>query len=95
MTKEWVTENCCVGFCTDKALMLDLDNVTFRNAKWIAEGLLNPHSLEDYLFLLAYASNFAIISSFMDVSKKEASNEFFARLYMSFLSSPNVFCAAK
>ena len=51
MTKEWVTENCCVGFCTDKGLMLDLDNATFRNAKRIAEDLLNPHSLEDYLFI--------------------------------------------
>jgi len=59
MTKEWVTENFCIGFCSDKGLMLDLDSVTKGKAERIAEGLMKRHELEGYLLISARAFHLA------------------------------------
>jgi hypothetical protein len=56
MVHEWVTEGYCVGFTTDKGLIIDLDNMKFRKALWIANDLLEKHNLEGYL-LSARAKN--------------------------------------
>lgn len=49
MSGEIVKTNYCIGFVSDKGLMLDLDGVTQQKAKNIAELLLEKHKLEGYL----------------------------------------------
>jgi hypothetical protein len=51
MTHEWVEQGYCIAFVTVKGVLLDLDNMTFRKAKWIAETLLKKFRLEDYLLI--------------------------------------------
>jgi len=58
MSKEWVTENFCMGFCHDKGLMLDLDNVTGRKAVSIAEALMKRYRLEGYLLIRSSEKNY-------------------------------------
>jgi len=61
MVKEWVTENFCIGFCTDKGLMLDLDNMTLTKAKRIAEALMKRHRLEGYLLIESSERNYHVV----------------------------------
>jgi hypothetical protein len=51
MTHEWVENGYCVAFVTVKGVLLDLDNMTFKKAKWIAETLLKKHRLEGFLLI--------------------------------------------
>jgi len=61
MTKEWVAQNFCIGFCTDKGLMLDLDNMTRRKAESIAEALMKRYRLEGYLLIKSSDKNYHVI----------------------------------
>jgi hypothetical protein len=51
MTHEWVENGYCVAFVTVKGALLDLDNMTFMKAKWIAETLMKEHRLEGFLLI--------------------------------------------
>ena len=51
MTHEWVEQGYCIAFVTVKGVLLDLDNMTYRKAKWIAETLLKKYRLEGYLLI--------------------------------------------
>jgi hypothetical protein len=61
MAKEWVTENFCIGFCTDKGLMLDLDNMTLTKARRIAEALMKRYRLEGYLLIESSERNYHVV----------------------------------
>lgn len=51
MTHEWVEQGYCVAFVTVKGVLLDLDNMTYRKAKWITETLLKKYRLEGFLLI--------------------------------------------
>jgi hypothetical protein len=51
MTHEWVTSGYCVGFNTDRGLVLDLDNMKCRKALRITEDLCRSYRLQGYLLI--------------------------------------------
>lgn len=61
MTHEWIEKNYVIGFVSDRGLMLDLDNVTFRKATRIAERLLKLHRLEGYLIIESSNRNYHVV----------------------------------
>jgi len=61
MTHEWVTSGYCIAFHTDKGLILDLDNMKFSKASWIANNLLKKHKLEGYLLIRSSHKNYHVV----------------------------------
>ena len=61
MTHEWVNSGFCIGFNTDRGLLLDLDNMKFRKALWIAETLLKRHKLEGFLLIKSSSKNYHVV----------------------------------
>jgi len=61
MVKEWVTESCCIGFCTGKGLMLDFDNMTYGKAKRLADALMKRYKLEGYLLIKSSDKNYHVV----------------------------------
>jgi len=61
VTHEWVRTGYCIGFNTDRGLMLDLDNMKFRKALWIAETLLKRHRLEGFLLIRSSKKNYHLV----------------------------------
>lgn len=51
MTHEWVEQGYCIAFVTVKGVLLDLDNMTYRKAKWIAKKLMEKYRLEGFLLI--------------------------------------------
>lgn len=51
MTHEWVTSGYCIGFNTDRGLVLDLDNMKYRKALKITEDLCKSYRLQGYLLI--------------------------------------------
>jgi hypothetical protein len=51
MTHEWVTSGYCIGFNTDRGLVLDLDNMKYRKALRITEDLCKSYRLQGYLLI--------------------------------------------
>jgi len=58
MVHEWVTQGYCIGFNTDRGLIMDLDNMKYRKAKRIADMLLRRHRLEGYLLIRSSHKNY-------------------------------------
>jgi len=61
MTNEWVKEKYCIGFVSDKGLMLDLDDCTQKKALSIAEHLLEKHKLEGYLLIKSSPKHYHVV----------------------------------
>lgn len=61
MEHEWVKEGYVIGFMTNKGLILDLDNMTYRKAKWIAQYLCRKHKLEGYIIVLSSPRSYHVI----------------------------------
>jgi len=61
VTHEWVNSGFCIGFNTDRGLLLDLDNMKFRKALWIAETLLKRHKLEGFLLIKSSSKNYHVV----------------------------------
>jgi len=61
VTHEWVRTGYCIGFNTDRGLMLDLDNMKYKKAKWIAETLLKEHKLEGFLLIRSSKKNYHVV----------------------------------
>jgi len=61
MTHEWVRQGYCIGFDTDRGLMLDLDNMKFKKALWIARTLLRRYKLEGFLLIRSSHKNYHVI----------------------------------
>jgi len=51
MTNEWVTSGYCIGFNTDRGVVLDLDNMKYRKALRITEDLCRSYRLQGYLLV--------------------------------------------
>jgi hypothetical protein len=58
---EWVCSGYVVGFMTNKGLVLDLDNMKFKKAKWLAERLCKQHHLEGYLLIKSSEKNYHVV----------------------------------
>jgi len=58
MVHNWVNTGYCIGFNTDRGLMLDLDNMRFKKALWLAETLLKKHKLEGFLLIKSSDKNY-------------------------------------
>jgi len=61
VTHEWVRTGYCIGFNTDRGLILDLDNMKFRKALWIAETLMKQHRLEGFLLIKSSDKNYHVV----------------------------------
>ena len=70
MTHEWVEQGYCVAFVTVKGVLLDLDNMTYRKAKCIAEKLLKRFRLEGYLLIRSsHRSYHAVFNKYLSWKK--------------------------
>lgn len=61
MTHQWVERGYCIGFETDRGVILDLDNMTFKKAKWLAERLLKKYRLEGFLLVRSSEKSYHVI----------------------------------
>ena len=61
MVHEWVTSGYCIGFNTDRGLILDLDNMKFRKALWVAETLTKRYRLEGFLLIKSSEKNYHVV----------------------------------
>jgi hypothetical protein len=61
MAHEWVEQGFCIGFVTTKGVLLDLDNMTFRKAKWIAEKLLKDYKLQGFLLVKSSERSYHVV----------------------------------
>jgi hypothetical protein len=59
--REWVHTGYCIGFTTDRGVMLDLDNMKFRKAKFIAETLVKQYKLEGFLLIKSSEKNYHVV----------------------------------
>lgn len=58
MAKEWVSTGYCIGFMTDRGLVLDLDNMKYRKALAVATDLCQKHRLEGFLLIRSSPKNY-------------------------------------
>ncbi len=58
MVHEWVSTGYCIGFMTDRGLILDLDNMKYRKALAIASDLCKRHRLEGFLLIMSSPKNY-------------------------------------
>ena len=58
---EWVEQGYCIGFVTTKGVLLDLDNMTFKKAKWIAKILMEEFKLEGFLLIKSSAKSYHVV----------------------------------
>ena len=61
MAHEWVEQGFCIGFVTTRGVLLDLDNMTFRKATWIAETLLKEYRLQGYLLVQSSERSYHVV----------------------------------
>ena len=61
MTHDWVTTGYCIGFNTERGLMLDLDNMKYKKASRIAETLLRRYKLEGFLLIRSSHKNYHVV----------------------------------
>jgi len=79
MTHEWVSSGYCIGFNTDRGLILDLDNMKFRKALRVTEDLCKTHRLEGYLLIKSSPKNYhAVFNRYL--SWKKITKILFSRL---------------
>lgn len=61
LKKNWVEYGYCIGFITDKGLMLDLDNLLLYKVKRLAARLCNLHKLEGYIIIKSSDKNYHVV----------------------------------
>jgi len=75
---EWVKQGYCVGFVTTRGVLLDLDNMTLKKAKWIAKTLLYEFKLEGFILIRSSSNNYhAVFNKY--VSWKKITQVLFSR----------------
>lgn len=58
---KWVNSGYCIGFNTDRGLILDLDNMKYKKALWIAKTLLEKYKLEGFLLIRSSDKNYHVV----------------------------------
>lgn len=58
MVHKWVNTGYCVGFNTARGLILDLDNMKYKKALWLAETLMKKYKLEGFLLIRSSDKNY-------------------------------------
>lgn len=61
MGHDWVEEGYCIGFTTEKGVLLDLDNMTRKKAEWTANTLMQKYELEGYLLVQSSSKSYHLI----------------------------------
>jgi len=61
MTHEWVKQGYVVGFMTDKGLVIDLDNMTYKKVRYLARTLCREHKLEGYIIVRSSPRNYHVV----------------------------------
>ena len=61
MTHEWVTSGYCIGFHTDRGVVLDLDNMKYRKALKITEDLCKSYRLQGYLLIRSSPKSYHVV----------------------------------
>ena len=61
MGHEWIEQGFCIGFVTTRGVLLDLDNMTFRKAKWIAETILKKYRLQGFLLVKSSEKSYHVV----------------------------------
>ena len=61
MTHQWVKQGYVIGFMTDKGVILDLDNMTFKKAEWLARTLLSRYDLEGFLLVRSSEKSYHVV----------------------------------
>ncbi len=61
MTHQWVESGFCIGFMTNRGVVLDLDNMTFKKAKWMAETLLKRYRLEGFVLVKSSEMSYHVV----------------------------------
>jgi hypothetical protein len=61
MAHEWVEQGYCIGFVTTRGVLLDLDNMTFSKAKWIAKTVLDNYKLQGYLLVRSSERSYHVV----------------------------------
>ena len=75
---DWVEQGFCIGFMTTKGVLLDLDNMTLKKAKWIAKTIMETFQLEGFLLIQSSAKSYhAVFNKY--VSWKKLTNTLFYR----------------
>jgi len=67
---EWVRTGYCIGFNTDRGLMLDLDNMKLCKALRIAETLLERYKLEGFLLIRSSHKNYHVVFNSIFVGER-------------------------
>jgi len=58
--EHWIVEGK-IGFNSDRGLMLDLDNMKYTKALWLAETLLKEYKLEGFLLIKSSDKNYHVV----------------------------------
>jgi hypothetical protein len=61
MAHEWVSSGYCIGFMTDRGLILDLDNMKYRKALAITTDLCKKYRLEGFLLVMSSPKNYHVV----------------------------------
>jgi hypothetical protein len=59
--REWVKEGYVIGFMTNKGVIMDLDNMTYRKVRYLARTLCRQYRLEGYIIVLSSPRNYHVI----------------------------------
>lgn len=58
---EWVKNGYVIGFMTDRGVILDLDNMTFKKVRHLARTLCKQYRLEGYIIVRSSPRNYHVI----------------------------------
>jgi hypothetical protein len=56
-----VKEGYVIGFMTNKGLIMDLDNMTYKKVRYLARTLCRQYKLEGYIIVLSSPRNYHVI----------------------------------
>jgi hypothetical protein len=56
-----VKEGYVIGFMTNKGVIMDLDNMTYRKVRYLARTLCRQYRLEGYIIVLSSPRNYHVI----------------------------------
>jgi len=58
---QWVETGYVIGFMTNKGVVLDLDNMTYRSAKRLTVNLCRKYKLEGYLLIRSSEKSYHVV----------------------------------
>lgn len=65
-----ILKKVCIGFVSNKGIMLDLDDISFLGTKTLAEALTKRYKLEGYLIMKSSKKHYHVIFNRKNLSWK-------------------------